>query len=109
MQKLVTVCAILGLTVSLAGCGGETPKPPAPNTETEFGEPGSLDSSDDSMDGASEEGATDTLDAGSSTGAPEALPPVTTPEAESTPADDQKAVEGESAAAGGPSLPKLGE
>ena len=109
MQKLLTACAIFGLSLALFGCGGETPKPPSPNTETELGDPGALDSPGDSTDGATEEGATDTLDTGSTTGSPEALPPVTSPEGESTPVGDQQAVEGESAATEGPALPKVGE
>jgi hypothetical protein len=99
MQKLLTACAIFGLTVALCGCGGETPKPPAPNTETELGDPGALDNAGDSL-----EGANDTLNSGSTTGAAEALPE-TSPEEGSTPAADPATASTEGTATDGPALP----
>ncbi len=88
MQKLLAVLMIFGIAIAVVGCGGETPKPPAPNTDTEFGPSGELDG----------------LESGSDTGPSGAIPPVSTP-ADPAAAGEQPAAEGEAAATDGPSLP----
>jgi hypothetical protein len=105
MQKLLTVLTILSFSVAVVGCGGETPKPPTPNTDTDLGPTGAIESgSDTGPSGALPPAPTPTG---------EATPAATTPDTEAAPAGtppagDQQAVEGESASAEGPSLPDPG-